>query len=346
MVKLVIPTRNRPTSLSGVLEFLSRYYPNTDVLIADGSEPGYDAQYKSVVEKSRDRLRIEYRRYPVEMGYIERLLAVLESLDDEHIAIGADDDYPMMDTFNAGEEFLIQNPDYVTVVPTRVVFIVRRNGKLKARLKMSESVDSDDVKERVLHYSNSRFATTYATTKRRHLIERYRRFQDLFLVGFFDYQLGLHDCTMGKLHAIDDVGIITTRNFNHSYIRRDRSIWLGEIMPQVSTLRDILVRDLVEQNMQSNDAEELATKAYSIQIAHHLAPHVDNRIANDVERLELTGLQAEIYENYRAMFTAGTDMHERYFERMRMIVDQLVATTHSDDNADEPEKYATAQMDD
>lgn len=346
MVKLVIPTRNRPTSLGGVLEFLSCFYPNTDVLIADGSEPGYDAHYKTVVDKASDRLRIEYRRYPVEMGYIERLLAVLESLDDEHVAIGADDDYPMMDTFNAGEDFLIRNPDYVTVVPTRVVFIVRRNGKLKARLKMSESVDADDVKDRVLQYSNSRFATTYATTKRHHLIERYKRFQDLFLVGFFDYQLGLHDCSMGKMHAIDDVGIVTTRNFNHSYIRRDRSIWLGEIMPQVNTLRDILVRDLIEQKVSNDEADELATKAYSIQIARHLAPHLDNRITNDVERLELTGSQAEIYENYRAMFTAGTDTHKRYFDRLRMIVDQLVATMHSDDNANEPEKYATAQMDD
>ena len=41
MARLLIPTRNRPTSLMSVIAFLERFHPGTRVIVADGSADSY-----------------------------------------------------------------------------------------------------------------------------------------------------------------------------------------------------------------------------------------------------------------------------------------------------------------
>jgi glycosyltransferase domain-containing protein len=111
MTPLLIPTRNRPTSLSNVLRYLARFYGSTWVIVADGSDEAYKTRNRQTIEAVKGDLAVEYRSYPPECSYFDRLLDVLRGESSELVTIGSDDDYPMMDTLGKGESFFHKQPN-------------------------------------------------------------------------------------------------------------------------------------------------------------------------------------------------------------------------------------------
>ena len=344
MVRLLIPTRNRLVSLAGVLEFLARFYPGTDVFVADGSEPAYQGQYQDVMARSANGLNVIYRRYPHDMPFVTRVLSVLQELDDECIAMGADDDFPLMDKMNEGEAFLLAHPDYVTAIAANVYFALNVRNRLNVSLRMAETLDSEAPQDRALQYARTGFSTTYAATRRTHLVDRYQRFEKAFVPGFYDFSVGLHDCVKGKVKCLEGFGVFATRNHNHSYVRRDRSGWWLDLSGDISRLRGFLVDDLVSAGLDQIDAEQLATKAYAMRLAHRLAPHLEDNIRRAMNEFAPTDAQRGVFERFNEMFAADTATHAEFEDRLRHIVDRLQLSAASGDNADEPKKYASIQM--
>ena len=120
MTPLLIPTRNRPTSLSNVLRYLARFYPSTWVIVADGSDEAHKICNRQNIEAIKSDLAIDYRPYPAECSYLDRLLDILRSESCELAIIGSDDDFPMMETLAKGEAFLQKNSDYSVAVGTLI----------------------------------------------------------------------------------------------------------------------------------------------------------------------------------------------------------------------------------
>jgi len=69
MVRLIIPTRNRSTSLLNVLNYLERFYPNTSLIIADGSYDFHKSQNAANV-KTLKRIEIDYRPYSEDLAFL------------------------------------------------------------------------------------------------------------------------------------------------------------------------------------------------------------------------------------------------------------------------------------
>ena len=111
MPKLIIPTRNRPVSASRVLHYLAEFYPGAEVIVADGSAAQYGPAYDEAIAACSAKLRIDYRRYDPTVTLANRLTDVLQSIDDELVIVGADDDYPVLDVLAAAAPHLIGNPD-------------------------------------------------------------------------------------------------------------------------------------------------------------------------------------------------------------------------------------------
>jgi glycosyltransferase domain-containing protein len=120
MATLFIPTRNRPYSLDFVLKYFSETAPGTPIVIADGSETSMAKKNISVAEKYNGKLKITLRQYDEKTPYTHRFIDALQSVDDEYVVMGADDDYLDMDVIRKGEDHLRDNPDYVLALGYRV----------------------------------------------------------------------------------------------------------------------------------------------------------------------------------------------------------------------------------
>src|SRR5215216_1320785 len=112
MTPLLIPTRNRPTSLSNVLRYLARFYPETQVIVADGSAEFHKDLNRQNIAAIEGGLAIDYRPYSPDLPFFDRLLDVLRRDSSEFVIMGSDDDYPVMETLAEAEAFLLQRKDF------------------------------------------------------------------------------------------------------------------------------------------------------------------------------------------------------------------------------------------
>src|SRR5215211_4290806 len=106
MTPLLIPTRNRPTSLLNLLRYIARFYRSTYVIIADGSAEDYQRLNRRNIDSFKHDLAIDYRPYPADIPQFDRLLHVLRGETSETIILNGDDDFPMMETLQEGGAFL------------------------------------------------------------------------------------------------------------------------------------------------------------------------------------------------------------------------------------------------
>src|SRR5436853_309322 len=143
MARLLIPTRNRPTSLSGVLQFLQMFYPKAEVIVADGSEDHYKSVNRAVVERFRGALGVDYRPYPYELPFFERLLDVLRSESDPFFVMGSDDDFPMLDLLEDGERFLRNNSEFSTALGATIHITLQSRTSMTARLGFVRQIAVD-----------------------------------------------------------------------------------------------------------------------------------------------------------------------------------------------------------
>ncbi|MEM6761949.1 MAG: TIGR00180 family glycosyltransferase, partial [Pseudomonadota bacterium] len=217
MARILIPTRNRPTSLASVVAYLSAFYPASEVIIADGSIAAFAAENAKNMALASEQLAIDYRQYSYDLPFFDRLLEVLRGESDRWIIMGSDDDYPMMDVLDRAEARLRSNDGAVTAMGSLLNLFVREDGSLLAAIQRSRPLMAADPERRARMLAQWSFATTYAVTDRHHLIERYERARSLFLLGYFDFGVAMHDCLAGKVIALPDLGFVATRNFNHSY---------------------------------------------------------------------------------------------------------------------------------
>lgn len=345
MTRLLIPTRNRPTAARNMLAFLAQFYPNTKVTLADGSASGYDSSYARAVDEFRDVLAIDYRRYNPDLLFFDRLLDVLRSLNDELIIIGADDDFPMMDTLHKGSEFLRNNSSYMGAGGSliHITHITLADGyRLTARFGQTRTVRGSTPVQRAREYDRWYFPTTYSVTRREHAIERYERCARLMRhSGFYDYVIGLWDCIRQEYKGLPDVGFICTRNDTHSYWRWEDQFFYLRHGEEVIELMDKF-RDKVLALQVMSEEEALSTSRLIQTRVVELAGWPTHSQAGFMHaKLFLDPVIQHQYKIFIGMFEDGNPERARFLERLRVILRSLEDNAYSDDNKGEAAKYET-----
>ncbi len=334
MARMLIPTRNRPTALSNTLGFIADFFPGTRIIVADGSYDDFKPQNAQTVKDLGDRIELDYRPYPDKMGLFERLLDVIRSIDDEYIIMGADDDFPMLDTLAKFEKFLDNNPDYVTALGPLISLKLESETELTARLDIIRPMRMDCPLKRARAFSNWPFPTTYAVTRRELLIARYERASEIFLSGFFDFTVGVQDCMHGKIAAFPDVGFFSTRNYNHSYLRPDDKLLVLRRSDDILWAVDNMVTDLINiGGIERQTAEDAAANIIRKRIAALSGAHPRKMRTRPVSKVVNTPIVQNQYKLFREMFEDGNETRERYKKRLDAIMRALKSNAQSDDNA-------------
>jgi len=334
LAKLLIPSRNRPTSLANVLNFISHFYPGQDIIIADGSTSEYKILYRKLLKNpDYNVLNIEYRPFDSKISIIQRILAVLCELNDQLIIMGADDDYPLLDTLQKGEVFLSTHADYSTAMGSSINLYLLENGPMKVRLGVSRPIESSSIVQRVRDFAEWSFSTTYAVTRREVLIARYQRADSLFLANFYDYNVGIHDCMAGKIKAIKDVGFFCTRNYRHSYIRpNDNLIYLRrgtEVLKFIESFRNDL---LLYSDMHETEAQNIAKKLVRERIAQLAGGRVNRRHGFSKSPLFKNSHIQYQYNNFHGLFSKHHPERKRLLSKLEFIVNALKKIPGSNDN--------------
>lgn len=340
---LVIPTRNRPTSLSGVLRYVGRHYPGTRVLIADGSSPTYDHLYREVIEAASHDLDLDYRRYDPMMPVGERLIEAVQSIDDDIIIVGADDDFPVLDTLSRGVDYLRAHDDYVLAIGGIIMLKLADDGGLSASLLQARAVRQGSAGARISHFIQWPYATSYAAVRRAHYLARCENVDLNAMTGFGDYNVAFHDCLAGKIHAMPEIGYFTTKLPIHSKIGNKAPLFYLRDAKEILALRDYYQTTLLANLSVTEDyAEKLANRMIAARVAYYAggAPQRKKGFARtDLFREDVVRRQ---YTAFRDLFRKGTKSQQRLGPQLRSIVDEMQrVVTSGIDNAGEPALYAS-----
>ena len=344
MSTLLIPTRNRPTSLSSVLHFLARYYRSTRVIVADGSDEEFKNHNRRNIEALKQELAIDYRPYPAEFPYFDRLLDVLRGESSEFLIMGSDDDYPMMDTLGEAEAFLLQNKDYCVAAGMLVVLRLDLPTKLSAKPFLARPITGDTPLMRARQFAQWSFQTTYAVTRRDVLIERYERASQLFLVSFYDFSVGIQDCMHGKIKALPKIGFIKTANYKHSYLKPEAALIVLRRSQLVLQALDQIRRDL----MHYAGLDEQEAQAHSEVFIRQRIAELVGRPVHALKGFEERGpylnpVVQKQFDIFDALFEKDTPIRAQYEEKLKYILDAIKASAQSDDNKGEKNKNETLE---
>jgi glycosyltransferase domain-containing protein len=342
MAKLLIPSRNRPSSLESWFSYVSQFYPGVDIILADGSDGEYGGIYKSIVKKFSSILNIDYRKYDPKVPLFERILDVLKNDSADYFIMSADDDYPLLDLLSEGEQFLELNHEYVSAIGGLVHLSLASTGKLSAKLNPARPIVSNNTKKRVINYSRWHFPTTYGVTRREHLLERYHRASRFFLSGFYDFTTGVHDCSVGKIKALEGIGYVCTKNYNHSYLRQKDKLFFLRRGTEILKTRDQFQSDLIEYG-DFSDAQALAVadKLIKIRIAG-LVNRGDWALPNFSNSPLFNDRVVKIqYDQFHGMFTDGHPFRSQAFDRLAHIAQGIQKVAISNDNDGDTGNYET-----
>ena len=163
MFTLLIPTRNRQESLCHTLSFLDTFYPGTKVIVADGSAPENELAVKAACA-SVSNLEVGYLHFDPDITYAGRILLALHQIDSKFVAMGADDDFPLVDRLTTCCEFMAQNPDYTLATGALMGLHYESEESYITTTHVICSIDFRNPVRRLRAYAALKFATSYGVS--------------------------------------------------------------------------------------------------------------------------------------------------------------------------------------
>ena len=313
MATILIPTRNRPESLIFVLRYFAERYPGTRVFIADGSTGEHREGNRQVVAQVDSELDVELRQYPEELPLLQRIVDALSEAGDEYITMGADDDFLNVDLLRRCEDFLRSAPDYSLAMGYRFDLDYRKRKFTRCTMFHSFSVEMPGVLERMRHFGEWSYATTYSLARRDHLIERYERFRDVPMIfGFMDFIVGMHDVARGKFKVFDELACVSTKNKTHDYMRSGEVLSILHQSQEILKLREMLQADLESYGqMAPEDAKKESKKIIFRRIGELTGHRLPNMLGfADSPHFKDPVVLGQLH-TFSKVFTPGTAEHER-----------------------------------
>lgn len=334
---LLVPTRNRPTALAGLLKYLSQFYPDCRVIVADGSSEFHQIVNNEIIQSSPLK-SIEYIKFPSTLSLPERLINILENDTSPYFIMGADDDYPILESFAGAADFLEKNPAYSIAVGPSLKLNFLSTDQLTAILDIPRQLPLKKPQFRCMHFSKWSFPTTYSIARREVLIDRYKMLNAYFLPGFVDFTIGLVDSLHGKIATLPNYTFIRTSHFNASHLRPRSGTGFLNDATQIMNLQTHFANVLSEKSqINSVNASALVNRMFCNRIAELCGRRepLENVIINTKFDTTSPLVQAELFND---LFREGTSARDRYAARLEMIANNLYAAADSNDNLDEPQK--------
>jgi glycosyltransferase domain-containing protein len=208
MLTIVIPTFNRPRFICRLLKYYSDLKINFHIVVADSSP--VEKQISSYAASlAASGLNIDYRIFPSETPYIEKLLSVFKGVDSKYITLGADDDFFVPRMFADAINFLDTHTDYSIFHGEAIVFSIDGDDPVHGRSIQVGSYPQRGIErstgaQRLLDGMSS-YTTTWYSIHRTHLfLENFTRVSKLtddYL--FLELILSNLDAIQGKINKAD-----------------------------------------------------------------------------------------------------------------------------------------------
>ncbi len=263
MATIVLPTRNRPTAFSGWLAYMDKFYgKGPRILVAEGgSDPKYTEDYLKAYELYKDKLNIGFYQYDKDVSIFERLIDVMKYAEDDFVIPSADDDFPVLEAFNKGIDFLKEHEDYSVVISPIMMLSMKKTNTVNFSLLHALQIDNDSAAKRIVEFAQRQFPTFYSVVRKDYFVQRHKVIEDYFISGFGDYLIGIYDCAFGKIKLLDEFSYIRSHNQKHSYFYHpDLFSHLLENGSKVLAIRDYVSRLLHEHgHVEPKQSHHMAT---------------------------------------------------------------------------------------
>ena len=331
--KVIVPTRNRPKKVAAFLNFLSHFYPGTQVIMADGSDPAEQEQVGQICAAAQGKIDVAFHPYPAELPYFERILDVIQLQSDALLSLCADDDYPIMETIGRAAALMMKEKHASCVVPFSAVLTARPNREMVASIGVAPNLSSKLPSGRLKVYARWRYATSYGVTRREALIARYRSLSNVYCAGFVDFQIGAEDSLSGKVLGMAELGAIRTHTLPGSYMRPDDNlIFLRRSADVLAIIETLTERLAALEDMDMDAARDIVRRAMGYQIAHLTGASAFNRVGFTSSMPFLQQVVQDQFAAFYDLFRDGTDMRRKFHEKLTHIGKVMVSHVAMDES--------------
>lgn len=330
-LKIVIPTADRPQSLRGVLDYYARFYPESDIVVADGSGRSVQEQNQQTVVDAR--IAVDYRAFEPDVPVFERLLRVVRDLDAEFLVMGADDNYPILETLERARKRLVDRPDAECAGGHVVHLEVHGGGQATAQLDPVRHIVADNPAQRMRVFSALPFPTAYGVARRAAVQARLEFLRDWYLPTFYVLGVGLQDVARGGYLAYPEIGFICTSNFVDDVRHTGEPLACLRAADQVLAMYDeIYERASRVPGFEPDATRDVMTRAIGQRVAeltgvppHHVVGFADRAPYR-------TPIVEGARQMFRDLFLADTPQRKAYAEKLAFIGEQLQQLIASQDH--------------
>ncbi len=308
--------------MASLLAYIDRFHPGTGVVLADGSNTEQQAMVAAIAEKFSERLQVEFRPYPTTLPLFERLVDVLRNMEDETLAMGADDDFPLLDVYGQADIQLQKDASLISVVPADIVVRRIAGPTLSSRLYFSRSMLDEMPVDRLKRFAARSFATSYGVTRRSALLERYASLAKYYCAGFIDFQIGALDAVQGKVLAMEQIGCIRTYDENEGHLRPVEPLIFVRRSEQLLRFRDDIARRLSTSANEST-AMDVAIEIIERRVLELIGPRNQWQSQPHKKVLVDDPLIRRQADAMASIFTEGTAARDLIGDRLRYVVDRL-----------------------
>lgn len=327
-MKIIIPTADRPASLRAVLDYYGRFYPRAELVVADGSgAEGKELNQRAVSEA---QVAVDYRDCDPDLPVFERLHQVLTTLDREFVIMGADDNYPVLETLEKARKRLLERPEAVCAGGHIVRLDVTGPGRASAQLDVVRHINADNPAQRMRVFGSLPFPTGYGVARREHVIARLEFLRTWYLRSFYELAVGLTDTATGQYVAIPELGFILTSNYVDDPPRPEEPLAYLRGADQVLAMHDAAYERAAQAP--GFDPDQVR-EVLSAVIGRRTAGLAGAPLHQVVGFTEKAPYKTPMVENARQMFadlfTEGSAERAKHGERLAFIAERIQQVTLS-----------------
>lgn len=177
MLTIVIPTKNRPSFLLRTLDYYRQQHFGYPIVVADSSAPDRLNQVQPAIDLIKRDLVLEYRTYPADLQFADKLADALATVETPCVALGADDDFFVPPTLTEAAEFLQAYPDYAVAHGESLVLSLSSGTAYGSIERLSvynqRAIEHPDSLERFFDHLAHYSTTWYSVQRTEKLVENF-----------------------------------------------------------------------------------------------------------------------------------------------------------------------------
>ncbi|KAA1427277.1 TIGR00180 family glycosyltransferase [Nocardioides antri] len=328
-MKIVIPTADRPHSLRSVLDYYARFYPRADLVVADGS--GAEARELNRTTVRQSALTVDYRAYDASLPVFERLLSVVNDLDSEYVVMGADDNYPVLETLEKARKRMADRPDAVCAGGHIIHLSVVAPDRATATLEVVRHVNADDPAQRMRVFGSLPFPSSYGVARRELVVERLEFLRSWYLKGFYALGVGLMAMAKGKYVAVPEPGFILTSNYVDDTAPAEEPLACLRGADLVLAMHDaVLERASTEPGFDEVRTRDVLSAVIGRRVAALAGAPALQLVGFTDKAPYRTPMVEGARQLFSDLFTEGTPTRAAYADRLAFIAERLQQATDSD----------------